>query len=70
MESLINVLELQDGWISASTAFFKCGIRDGAETDQIEKLYAELRDYINVGRITLERRGDEDWICLNRTEVA
>jgi type I restriction enzyme, S subunit len=70
MKNLITVLELERSWISASAAFLKCGIGDGAETDEIEKLYEQLRDHISAGRITTERRGDEDWICLNRTEAA
>ena len=70
MESLISVLEAENDWISASEAFLKCGIRDGAETDEIEKIYEELREYVNGNRVAVERHGDEDWIRLNQEKAA
>ena len=70
MENLISVLEEQSGWISATEAFGKCGVSDGAETEAVEKLYEQLRDYIGSKQINVERRGDEDWLILNREEVA
>ena len=39
-----EVLAEAKGWISAQDAFQRCGIEDGATTDQVEALYAELRD--------------------------
>lgn len=70
MENLISVLEVQSGWVRAAEVFRKCGISNGAETEAVEKLYEQLRDYIGTNQINVERRGDEDWLILNREEVA
>jgi type I restriction enzyme S subunit len=64
MADLITVLTARQDWISAQDAFRDCGIADGAETEAIESLYAELRYLVKEARIQVERRGDEDWLRL------
>ncbi|WP_168492401.1 restriction endonuclease subunit S [Anabaena sp. UHCC 0204] len=64
MPNLMSVLESAENWLSAKDVFRKCGISDGAETEDIEKLYFELRDLIKEDSIKIERRGDEDWLCI------
>jgi type I restriction enzyme, S subunit len=68
MADLIQVLESANTWLSARDVFRQCGIGDGAETDIIEKLYFELRNYISEERLEVERRGDEDWLRIRPTK--
>ncbi|MBN9394737.1 MAG: restriction endonuclease subunit S [Candidatus Melainabacteria bacterium] len=51
---LIDVLTEAGDWISAEEAFRLCGIADGAQTDQIEALYAELRALDKDGRLSVK----------------
>lgn len=64
MADLMEVMKAAKDWMSAQEAFRKCGIADGAETDAIEKIYEELRGYVNENKIAVERRGEEDWLRL------
>lgn len=43
VSKLIDVLAEAGDWVPAQEAFRRCGVTDGAETDQVEALYAELR---------------------------
>jgi len=43
VSKLIDVLAEAGDWISAQEAFRRCGVTDGAQTDRVEELYAELR---------------------------
>ena len=70
MADLLTALKQAGDWISAQEAFRQCGISDGAETDRIEALYIELRDFVNAGKVSVERRGDEDWLKLQATQEA
>lgn len=67
MKSLIEIFNEQTGWISASKVFELKGVRDGNQTDVIEKVYEELRLCIDV--VDVERRGDEDWFFLKTKNV-
>ncbi|HHQ4632792.1 TPA: restriction endonuclease subunit S [Aeromonas hydrophila] len=40
---LVDVLTEAADWLPAQEAFRRCGIADGAQTEEIEELYAELR---------------------------
>lgn len=40
---LVEVLAEANDWVSAQEAFRRCGVADGALTERIEELYAELR---------------------------
>lgn len=51
---LIDVLADAGDWVPAQEAFRRCGIADGARTDQIEALYAELRALNKAGRLAVE----------------
>lgn len=42
-KKLIDVLTEAGDWIPAQEAFRRCGISDGASTEQIEDFYTELR---------------------------
>ena len=54
VSKLIDVLAEAGGWVSAQEAFRRCGVADGALTDQIEALYAELRALDKAGRLAVE----------------
>lgn len=41
---LADVLIEAGDWLPAQEAFRRCGIADGAKTEEIEALYAELRE--------------------------
>ncbi|HEX5391793.1 MAG TPA: restriction endonuclease subunit S [Rhodocyclaceae bacterium] len=51
---LIDVLTEAADWVSAQEAFHRCGIADGSATDQIEVLYAELRELTKAKRLAVE----------------
>lgn len=57
---LTDVLAEAGDGISAQEAFRLCGITDGALTDKIELLYAELRALSKAGRLSVETVTDED----------
>ncbi|MFS1981894.1 restriction endonuclease subunit S [Vibrio lentus] len=58
MDTLLEVLTAEDGWIDAQEAFKKCGIVDGTSTDRIEEIYTELRKLEKAGQVEIERNGD------------
>ena len=64
MIDLKEVLASTKGWVSAQEAFRQCGIGNGASTDEIEKLYEELKQQVDHQVIKVERRNDEDWLRL------
>jgi type I restriction enzyme, S subunit len=68
MLNLISVLESEKDWLNAKYVFRQCGIGDGAETEAIEKVYLQLRDFVKQERIQVERRGDEDWLRISSIE--
>lgn len=57
---LIDVLAREGDWITAQEAFRRCGVADGALTDQIEEIYAELRLLDKAGRLSVETVTDEE----------
>lgn len=63
MKTLVEVLRTQNRWISAQQAFNLAGIVDGSKTDEIEVLYNELRN--NLDLIEMERREQEDWLRVD-----
>ena len=54
IKKLEDVLSAAGDWLPAQEAFQRCGIGNGAETDQIEVLYAELRELDKSGRLKVE----------------
>lgn len=58
-KKLENVLEVAKDWLSAKTAFQRCGIDNGSTTEDIEKIYAELRDLDKSGKLELETVKDD-----------
>lgn len=54
VSKLIDVLAEAGDWVPAQEAFRRCGVADGAQTDQIEALYAELRDLDKSLRLAVE----------------
>lgn len=65
MSKLIDVLADAGDWLPAQEAFRRCGVADGAETDQIEVLYAELRALDKAGRLAVEAVTDAQGRKLN-----
>ncbi len=51
---LIDVLAEAGDWVPAQEAFRRCGVADGALTERIEELYAELRKLHKAGRLAVE----------------
>lgn len=58
VSKLFDVLAKAGDWVPAQEAFRRCGVDDGAETDQIEALYAELRTLDKAGRLAVETVND------------
>jgi type I restriction enzyme, S subunit len=58
VRKLIDVLGEAGDWVPAQEAFRRCGVADGALTDQIEALYAELRALDRAGRLAVETVAD------------
>ncbi|UOA07729.1 hypothetical protein [Methylobacter sp. S3L5C] len=54
VSKLIDVLGEAGDWVTAQEAFRRCGVADGAQTEQIEALYAELRMLDKAGRLAVE----------------
>ena len=54
VSKLIDVLAEAGDWVSAQEAFRRCGVADGALTDQVEALYGELRALDKAGRLAVE----------------
>lgn len=54
MSRLIDVLAEAGDWVPAQEAFRRCGVADGALTERIEELYAELRKLDKAGRLAVE----------------
>jgi type I restriction enzyme S subunit len=54
VRKLIDVLAEAGDWLPAQEAFRRCGLADGALTDQIESIYAELRILDKAGRLAVE----------------
>lgn len=54
MSKLIDVLAEAGDWVPAQEAFRRCGVTDGALTDQLETLYGELRALDKAGRLAVE----------------
>ena len=59
MNKLIDVLAEAGDWVPAQEAFRRCGVSDGTLTDQIEVLYAELRELDKAKILAVEPITDE-----------
>jgi type I restriction enzyme, S subunit len=58
VSKLSDVLAEAGDWVPAQEAFRRCGVVDGAQTDQIEALYTELRALDKAGRLAVEPVAD------------
>lgn len=58
-KNLEQVLAEAGDWIPAQDAFQECGIGGSATTEEIEKIYAELRKLDKAGRIEAEPVNDD-----------
>lgn len=54
ISKLKDVLSEAGDWVPAQEAFRRCGVADGAETEQLEVLYAELRNLDKAGQLAVE----------------
>ena len=59
LRSMLDVLSEADDWIEGHEAFRRCGAVDGAATELIEMLYAELRELDRVGRLEVRPVRDD-----------
>lgn len=64
VSQLIDVLAEAGDWVSAQEAFRRCGVADGALTERIEELYAELRKLDKAGRLAVEAVTDAQGLKL------
>ncbi len=58
-KNLEQVLAEAGDWISSQDAFQKCGMGGAATTEEIEKIYAELRNLDKVGKLETEPVNDD-----------
>ena len=58
-KNLEQVLTEARDWLSAQDAFQQCGIGGNATTEEIEKVYAELRTLDKAGKIDAEPVNDK-----------
>ena len=58
-KSLEQVLAEAGDWVSSQDAFHQCGIGGTASTEEIEKIYADLRKLDKAGRIEAEPVNDD-----------
>jgi len=58
VSQLLDVLAEAGDWVPAQEAFRRCGVADGALTERIEELYAELRKLDKAGRLAVEAVAD------------
>jgi len=68
MADLITVLTTAKDWINTRDAFSQCGISNDATTDEVEKIYGQLKQYIEQKLIEVDRRGDDDWLRMTPKE--
>jgi type I restriction enzyme, S subunit len=54
VSKIIDVLAESADWVPAQEAFRRCGVADGAVTDQVEAIYSELRALDKAGRLAVE----------------
>ena len=54
VRKLVDVLNEAADWVPAQEAFRRCGITDGALTDQVEGVYIELRELDKAGSLQVE----------------
>lgn len=54
IRKLIDVLADAGDWVPAQEVFQRCGVTDGAQTEQIEALYVELRSLEKAGRLAVD----------------
>ena len=59
LRTMLDVLSEADGWIEGHEAFRRCGAVDGAATELMEKLYAELRELDKAGRLEVQPVRDD-----------
>jgi type I restriction enzyme, S subunit len=53
-KNLEKILIETDDWLPAQTAFQRCGIGDGASTEDIELIYAQMRSLDLAGKLETE----------------
>lgn len=58
MKDLEQVLTEAGDWLPAQEAFKRCGIADGVDTDEIERIYAQLRKLDKANRLQSEAVND------------
>jgi type I restriction enzyme S subunit len=54
VSKLKDVLAEAGDWVPAQEVFRRCGVADGSQTEQIEALYAELRELDKAGSLAVE----------------
>jgi type I restriction enzyme S subunit len=70
MDTLLEVLTSEGEWIDAQEAFKKCGVKKNTSTDDIEKLYLELRELVRKGQVEVQRNDKMDKLRIIKNETA
>lgn len=65
VRKLVDVLTAATDWLPAQEVFRRCGITDGALTDQVEELYVQLRELDKAGTLQVEAVTDANGIKLH-----
>lgn len=60
VRKLIDVLAEAGDWLTAQEAFSRCGVADGASTERIEGLYADLRQLDKAGLLAVKPVHDKE----------
>lgn len=70
VQKILDALNKERGWISTSDLSKKLGINPSSEIEAIEAFYSELRETLLANAIMIERRKNEDWIKIKKTQAA
>ena len=70
MDTLLEVLTAEDKWIDAQEAFEKCGVTKNTTSDDIEKLYLELRELLNSNQVEVKKVDKKDKLRIVRNEAS
>ncbi|MEJ6531796.1 MULTISPECIES: restriction endonuclease subunit S [Pseudoalteromonas] len=70
MDTLLEILTAEDKWIDAQEAFEKCGVTKNTTSDDIEKLYLELRELLNSNQVEVKKVSKTDKLRIVRNEAS
>lgn len=66
MVSIVEFLKSQNDWTPAAKVAEAFGIRDQSSSDEVERFFMALKQDVENGSVSVERRDDEDWLKIER----